>query len=160
MADLPSDKVDEAKQVFDVFDKKYEGKVDSFYIGDMLRSLGLYPTQAECEKRGQTKKTGEKSLKVEEFLPIVSEFYKMPAKNFGTYEDFMEGLKLFDKESNGLMSLAELTQVLVAMAEKLEPRVVEEILRSTNTKDDAEGMFNYDVFVRALLQGPFPNEST
>jgi len=106
------------------------------------------------------KKTGEKTLKVEEFLPIYSEFYKMPAKNFGTYEDFMEGLKLFDKESNGLMSLAELTQVLVAMAEKLEPRIVEEILRSTNTKDDAEGMFNYEVFVRALLQGPFPNEST
>ena len=117
MADLPSDKVDEAKQVFEVFDKKYEvkfcsylflfdfslwykqGKVDAYYIGDMLRSLGLYPTQAECEKRGQTKKTGEKSIKVEEFLPIYSEFYKMPAKNFGTYEDFMEGLKLFDKES-------------------------------------------------------------
>lgn len=137
-----------------------KGKVDAYYIGDMLRSLGLYPTQAECEKRGQTKKTGEKTIKVEEFLPIYSEFYKMPAKNFGTYEDFMEGLKLFDKESNGLMSLAELTQVLVAMAEKLEPRVVEEILRSTNTKDDAEGMFNYEVFVRALLQGPFPNEST
>ncbi|CAF4992094.1 unnamed protein product, partial [Rotaria magnacalcarata] len=46
MADLPSDKVDEAKQVFEVFDKKYEGKVDAFYIGDMLRSLGLYATQA------------------------------------------------------------------------------------------------------------------
>jgi len=108
----------------------------------------------------QKKKIGEKSIKVEEFLPIYSEFYKMPAKSFGTYEDFMEGLKLFDKESNGLMSLAELTQVLVAMAEKLDPRVVEEILRATNTKDDAEGMFNYEVFVRALLQGPFPNEST
>jgi myosin light chain 6 len=160
MADLPSDKVEEAKQVFEVFDKKYESKVDSFYIGDMLRSLGLYATQAECEKRGQTKKTGEKTIKFEEFLPIYSEFYKMPAKNFGTHEDFMEGLKLFDKESNGLMSLAELTQVLVAMAEKLDPRVVEEILRSTNTKDDAEGMFNYEVFVRALLAGPFPNEST
>lgn len=26
MADLPSDKVDEAKQVFEVFDKKYEVK--------------------------------------------------------------------------------------------------------------------------------------
>ncbi|CAF3985296.1 unnamed protein product [Adineta steineri] len=84
----------------------------------------------------------------------------MPAKNFGTYEDFMEGLKLFDKESNGMMSLAELTQVLVAMAEKLDPRIVEEILRSTETKDDAEGMFNYDIFVKALLKGPFPNEST
>jgi len=27
MADLPSDKVDEAKQVFDVFDKKYEVRI-------------------------------------------------------------------------------------------------------------------------------------
>lgn len=27
----------------------------------------------------------------------------------------MEGLKLYDKESNGLLSLAELSQVLVAM---------------------------------------------
>ena len=27
MADLPSDKVDEAKQVFEVFDKKYEVKL-------------------------------------------------------------------------------------------------------------------------------------
>ena len=125
----------------------------------MLRSLGLYATQADCEKRGQTKKVGEKSLKIEEFLPIYSEFYKMPAKNFGTHEDFMEGLKLFDKESNGMMSLAELTQVLVAMAEKLEANVVEDILRSTNTKDDAEGMFNYENFIKALLQGPFPNES-
>jgi len=159
MADLPSEKVDEAKQVFEVFDKKYEGKVDSHYIGDMLRSLGLYPTQAECEKRGQTKKTGEKTLKFEEFLPIYSEFYKMPAKTFGTYEDFIEGLKLFDKESNGMMSLAEFTQVLVAMAEKLEPKAVVEILHSTDTKEDAEGLFNYEMFVRKLMQGPFPNDS-
>jgi hypothetical protein len=32
MADLPSDKVDEAKQVFEVFDKKYEVKFYSFSI--------------------------------------------------------------------------------------------------------------------------------
>lgn len=29
MADLPSDKVDEAKQVFEVFDKKYEVRINS-----------------------------------------------------------------------------------------------------------------------------------
>lgn len=59
MKSLPQDKKDEAKQVFEVFDKKYEGKVDCVHIGDMVRALGLAPTQAECEKRGQTKKTGK-----------------------------------------------------------------------------------------------------
>jgi myosin light chain 6 len=132
----------EARSVFETFDKKYEGKVDSFYIGDMLRALNLAPTNADCEKRGQTKKAGkikqpkrkeivqfftilfcidkgEKSIAFEQFLPIYAEFFKMPEKYFGTLEDFAEGLKLYDKESNGLMSLAELSQVLVAMGNQL-----------------------------------------
>jgi myosin light chain 6 len=159
MASLPQDKIDEAKQVFECFDVKYEGKVDSFRIGDMLRALNLAVTNAECEKRGQTQKAGEKKISVEEFLAIYSEFFKMPEKTFGTYEDFMEGLKLYDKESNGLMSLGELTTVLCAMAEKLPADVVEQIIRDTETKEDDEGMFNYDTFVRKVLAGPFPNEN-
>jgi len=156
MASLPQDKVDEAKQVFDVFDKKYEGKVDAAHIGDMLRSLGLAVTNAECEKRGQTPKPGTKQISVEEFLAIYGEFFKMPEKTFGTYEDFMEGLKLYDKESNGTLSLGELSQVLVAMAEKLPPEILDDILKSTDTKEDAEGNINYDVFVKKVMAGPFP----
>jgi myosin light chain 6 len=158
MASLPQDKIDEAKQVFEVFDKKYEGKVDATQIADMVRSLGIPVTNAECEKRGQTAKVGMKAITVEEFLPIYAEFFKMPEKTFGTYEDFMEGLKLYDKESNGLCSLAELSQVLVAMAERLPVDQLEDIMRSTDTKEDGEGMINYDVFVRKVMAGPFPNE--
>jgi myosin light chain 6 len=158
MSALPQDKQDEAKQVFDCFDKKYEGKVDVAYIGDMLRSLNLAVTNAECEKRGQTAKPGTKQIKVEEFLSIYAEFYKMPEKTFGTYEDFMEGLKLYDKESNGTLALGELSQVLVAMAEKLPMPVLEDILKSTETKEDAEGNIKYDAFVKKVLAGPFPSE--
>jgi len=110
----------------------------------MLRSLGLAVTNAECEKRGQTPKSGTKTITVEEFLAIYAEFFKMPEKTFGTYEDFMEGLKLYDKESNGLLSLGELSQVLVGLAEKLPVDFVEDIIRSTDTKEDADGMINYD----------------
>jgi myosin light chain 6 len=159
MASLPQDKIDEAKQVFEVFDKKYEGKVDASCIGDMLRSLNIAVTNAECEKRGQTPKAGTKTISVEEFLAIYSEFFKMPEKTFGTYEDFMEGLKLYDKESNGLLSLGELSQVLVAMAEKLSMEQLEEIMRCTETKEDADGMINYDQFVKKVMAGPFPNDN-
>ena len=66
--------------MFDCFDKKYEGKVDVHFIGDMLRSLNLAVTNAECEKRGQMPKPGTKTISVEEFLAIYSEFFKMPDK--------------------------------------------------------------------------------
>ena len=81
----------------------------------MLRALNLAPCQAECEKRGQTKKTGEKVVSIDEFLAIYAEFFAMPDKTWGTYEDFMEGLKLYDKDQNGQLSLCELTQVLSMM---------------------------------------------
>jgi len=155
---LPQEKVEEAKQVFEVFDKKYEGKVDSFFIGDMLRALNLAPTQAECEKRGQTKKSGEKTVSVEEFLAVYQEFYAMPEKTWGTFEDFMEGLKLYDKDQNGTLSLGELTQVLSMMAEKLPLEQVEEVWKATETVDDDEGMIKYDVLVKKIMAGPFPGK--
>lgn len=158
MSNLPQDKIDEAKQVFETFDKKYEGKVDSYLIGDMLRALNLAPTVTDCEKRGQTKKAGEKTVSFDQFLPIYAEFFKMPEKYFGTLEDFQEGLKLYDKESNGTMSLAELSQVLVSMADKLPVDYLEEIIRSTETKEDADGNIVYDTFSRKVLAGPFPKD--
>jgi len=154
---LPSDKIEEAKQVFEVFDKKYESKVDAHHIGDMLRCLGIAVTQAECEKKGQTPKPGTKTITVEEFLAIYAEMFKVPQKQWGTYEDFMECLKLYDKEGNGLLSLAELSQVLVAMAERLPLDALEDIMKSTETKEDADGMINYDLWVKKVMAGPFPN---
>jgi myosin light chain 6 len=153
---LPQDKLDEAKQVFDTFDKRYEGRVDAFYIGDMLRALNLAPTQTDCQKRGQTKAAGEKTISFDEFVPIYSEFFAMPANYFGTLEDFMEGLKLYDKESNGNMSLAELSQVLVSLADKLPSEYLQDILQSTGTKEDDDGNIKYEAFAKKVLDGPFP----
>lgn len=155
---LPQDKQEEAKMVFEVFDKKYAGTVDAFYLGDMLRCLNLAVTNAECEKRGQTPKPGTKQLKVEEFLAIYQEFFNMPSKTWGTFEDFMEGLKLYDKDQNGKLQLSELNTVLVNMAEKLSMDHVNEILSSTETKDDDEGLIAYAPFVKKIMAGPFPEK--
>ena len=110
----------------------------------MLRALNLAPTQADCEKRGQTKKTGEKTVSIEEFLAIYQEFAAMPDKTWGTFEDFMEGLKLYDKDQNGKLALAELSQVLSMMAEKMPMADIEEVWKATGTTDDDEGMIKYE----------------
>ena len=57
--------------------------------------------------------TGEKKLKVEEFLPIYSEAKK--SKDYGTLEDFMECMKLYDKAENGTMLGAELNHILLSL---------------------------------------------
>lgn len=62
---------------------------------------------------GGAKKRGEKLLTLEEFLPIFSQVKK--EKDQGCYEDFVECLKLYDKNENGTMLLAELNHALLAL---------------------------------------------
>lgn len=57
--------------------------------------------------------TGEKKFSFEEFLPIYSELRK--DCEIGTLEDFLEGLRVYDKAENGTMLAAELAHVLLSL---------------------------------------------
>lgn len=65
---------------------------------------------------GGKKKRGEQLLTLEEFLPIYGQVKK--EKEQGCYEDFLECLKLYDKNEDGTMLLAELNHTLLALGEK------------------------------------------
>ena len=49
----------------------------------------------------------------EEFLPIYSQVKK--EKEVGAFEDFMEGLKVYDKAENGTMLAGELAHILLSL---------------------------------------------
>ena len=56
---------------------------------------------------------GRKRVSFEEFLPIYNSV--SGKKEQGTMEDFIEGLKVFDKEGNGFINSAELRHVLTSL---------------------------------------------
>lgn len=58
---------------------------------------------------------GEKTLKKDEFLAIFKEAKNI--KDSGVYEDFIECLKLYDKQEDGTMMGAELQHILVSLGE-------------------------------------------
>lgn len=103
----------DAEFAFEIYDADGSKKVDAYDLGDILRALNCNPTLALIEKMGATKKRGEKLLSLEEFLPIYGQVKK--EKDQGCYEDFLECLKLYDKNENGFMLLAELNHALLAL---------------------------------------------
>merc|ERR1712136_347215 len=113
MAELTPKDMERARFAFDIYDFEGKARMDLFYLGDVLRGLNLNPTLKMIEKLGGTKKKGEKFLKLEEFYPIYKEVKN--SKDTGSFEDFIECLKLYDKMENGTMMLGELEHILRCM---------------------------------------------
>ena len=116
--------------------------MDLFYLGDCLRGLNLNPTLKMIEKLGGTKKKGEKFVSLEEFYPIYAEIKK--SKDMGSFEDFLECLKLYDKHENGTMMLGELEHILMSLGEKLERDEVDQLVKECCDPEDDDGFIPYE----------------
>uniref|UniRef100_A0A0A9Y366 Myosin light chain alkali n=1 Tax=Lygus hesperus TaxID=30085 RepID=A0A0A9Y366_LYGHE len=155
MTDLSDKEIEKATFAFGIYDFEGIGTMDAFQLGNCLRALGLNPTAATVEKLGGTKKKGEKQLTIEEFLPIFSQAKK--DKDCGVYEDFVECMKLYDKEENGLMVGAELSHILLTLGDKLTEAECSEVLKDCLDPEDEDGMVPYVPFLARIAQKPVPD---
>jgi len=149
MADLPRADVEKAEFAFSIYDADGSNKIDAFDLGDVLRALNTNPTLAYIEKLGGTKKRGEKLLSLEEFLPIYAEVKKN--KEQGCYEDFIECLKLYDKNENGMMLLAELNHALLALGECLDDDQVATVFKDCMPEENDDGEIKYAQFLTNMM---------
>uniref|UniRef100_A0AC11AXX1 Myosin light chain 6 n=1 Tax=Ovis aries TaxID=9940 RepID=A0AC11AXX1_SHEEP len=139
------------KEAFQLFDRTGDGKILYSQCGDVMRALGQNPTNAEVLKVLGNPKSDEMNVKVldfEHFLPMLQTVAKN--KDQGTYEDYVEGLRVFDKEGNGTVMGAEIRHVLVTLGEKMTEEEVEMLVAG---HEDSNGCINYEAFVRHILSG-------
>ncbi|KFD61961.1 hypothetical protein M514_05662 [Trichuris suis] len=146
---------EQCKDMFNLYDEEGDGKIDGTQIGSVVRALGLKPTNAMVHKAAgeEYKRKGEKRITFEEFMPIYEQLTK--EKEVGSYHDYLEGLRVFDKEENGKILAAELRHSLLALGERMNSEEVDEMFEGNQ---DAEGMINYEAFIKKVLAGPFPEE--
>jgi len=149
MVDFTEDQVEDIKDGFDLYDRTGEGKLFFNQVGDLIRGLGFKPTNKDVAGvLGNPKKEemNTKTCNFDEFLGYVKSIAETQQE--GTFEDFVEGLRVFDKEGNGTVMGAEIRHVLATLGEKLTVEEVEIIFEGA---EDANGQIHYEEFIKGLM---------
>merc|ERR1712215_133218 len=144
-------KMSEAQDAFIIFDEAYEGvDVDAFYLGDILRALGCNVTNAKVAELGGTAELGVARIAFADFGGILTAV-KADLSSTGCKEDYIEGLKVFDKDMTGKVPLGEVVHCLSSLGEKLEADEVERLMKILSITEDDDGFVLYDDFITSLL---------
>ena len=115
-------------------------------MGEVLRALGQNPTEAEVKRLVQDQHKADARISFETFLPILQTVSSK--KITDTVEDFVEGLRHFDKDGNGFITSAELRHLLTSLGERMSEEDVENLIHG---QEDSSGNINYEQFVKMVL---------
>merc|ERR1712110_869972 len=167
MADkFSGDQIEEWKDYWELFDNEGEGKIYWNQVGSAIRSFGWAPTNEQWMRElhamdGQEHEDlptkdmmNTNQIDFEAFLPVLAKVSELPPT--GTKEDFLEGMKVFDKEGNGYVLAVEIQHVLGSLGESLRQDEVEEIFKGVEV--NSNGAMKYDAFVEHFMADPADEE--
>jgi len=140
---------DAIKKICDIYDWHGKGQLDLFYLGDIMYALGFNITKKICMASGQQEEEGKKFASFDEVVTMVNAALKTP-ENHGNYHDYVELCKLYDKNENGTMMLAELETFLTLMGDEIPKEDCTKLLEALAGAEDEDGFFPYTPFLDKL----------
>merc|ERR1711879_969089 len=145
---LKKKEIDAINFAFDVYDFKGDGKVDAFYVGDLVRACNLNPTMKTIEEVGGQAEKGVKTISKAEVFPM----YKAckDSKDQGGFHDFVEILKLYDKNDDNTMLGHELFRLLTNLGEKLTKEEAKSLMKELCEPADDEGFMPFIPFLERM----------
>uniref|UniRef100_A0A3B3TW48 Myosin, light polypeptide 3, skeletal muscle n=1 Tax=Poecilia latipinna TaxID=48699 RepID=A0A3B3TW48_9TELE len=135
-------------EAFGLFDRIGDSQVAYNQVADIMRALGQNPTNKDVIKilgNPSAEDMANKRLNFDAFLPMLKEVDALPK---GSYDDYVEGLRVFDKEGNGTVMGAELRIVLSTLGEKMNETEIDSLMVG---QEDENGSIHYEAFVKHIM---------
>merc|ERR1711936_1011830 len=136
-------------KICDIYDWDGKGELDMYYFMDIFYALGLNITKKVCIKYGQMDNYEKKYAKFDEVVKLVQQAVKEPESS-GNYHVYIELFKLYDKNENGTMMLAELENFLSNLGDEIPKEDTMKLLDELAGVEDEDGFIPYKPFVDKL----------
>merc|ERR1712226_657934 len=136
---------DEVKKICAIYDWDAKGEIDMYYFMDIFYALGMNIIKKTTVKFGQT----DDFCKNDEVVKLMQEAVKEPDST-GNYHDYVELCKLYDKNENGTILLAELENILSNLGDMIPKEDCQKMLDELAPKEDEDGLIPYAPFLDKL----------
>ena len=144
---ISDERLSEYKEAFGLFDRDSDGAISASELGDVMRSLGETPTNAEIEAIIRELDTdGSGTIDFPEFLTLMT---KHSVKDQDTEADLVDAFGVFDSDHNGYISATELRNVMTTLGEKMSDEEVDDMLKEADLDND--GLINYAEFSKVMF---------
>ncbi len=104
--------------VFSLYDDRGDHHIPKHYLGEALRALGLNPTEADIRSLLADLRRVER-LSMQDFQ-VIFERLNRKKDDVIPAEEFIDGLRVFDKDGNGLIPATELRHLLTTLGMKVQ----------------------------------------
>ncbi|KAG7284816.1 hypothetical protein NEMBOFW57_009431 [Staphylotrichum longicolle] len=130
---LSPETIAQYKEVFEIFDKDGGGDITAAELGQVMRELGLNPSESELRDLvNEADLNNDGVISFEEFLALMSQ----TVKELDTEQELLNAFKVFDKDGSGTISSDELRNVLKSLGEDLTDEELDEMLKLADRNGD------------------------
>jgi Ca2+-binding protein (EF-Hand superfamily) len=146
MSDFTEDQKKEFKEAFSLFDTDKDGFITSKELGDLMKKLGLNPTEAELQDMiNEIDYDGSGTIDFEEFISLISRKMKEP----GIENELMEAFKIFDQDGTGMITTNAFKKIIRDLSDKLTDTEIEDMLAEADP--DADGYIKFEDLIKIML---------
>ncbi|UJR16517.1 hypothetical protein I4U23_003419 [Adineta vaga] len=139
------EQIQEFRQAFLLYDKDSDGAINPKVLGNVMRTLGQNPTEDELKGLiNEFDCDGKGLIDFDEFLQMMAK----RAKEHNEEDELIEAFRVFDKNRNGFIKVAELKHVMTNLGEQFSSDEVDEILSEIDTTGN--GIIRYEELVKMI----------
>ncbi len=144
--DLPKNKGEEYKKVFESYSKGQEGNVNKQELANIFKAINIDASDEEIKEIiKKMDLEDKKEINYDEFLTIINQ----REKDVDEEEEVLKAFKVFDKEGNGLININELKDIMLSMGNNWSENEINEMFAEADI--DMDGYLNYEDFVRTMM---------